>query len=231
MDPETLRASVEHAGLAAVAIGFVAGLGFSFNPVALAAIPVSLAYVTKARSTRTAIVFGAMFIAGMLVTHVLLGLAAAFGGESVQRLIGREWGLVLGPLLIALGFVWAGWIRLPIPALKFSANRATNVWGAFMLGVPFSVAVCPVCTPALVVMLGTVAALGAPVFGATLLLAFAIGRAIPVALGAGLVGWLGERGGLGVGQRVFEIAGGVVLILSGLYMLNAYLILIPALAA
>ena len=231
MDPDTLRASIEHAGLAAVAIGFVAGLGFSFNPVALAAIPVSLAYVTKARSTRTATVFGAMFIAGMLVTHVLLGLAAAFGGESVQRLIGREWGLVLGPLLIALGFVWAGWIRLPIPALRFSAKRAASAWGAFMLGVPFSVAICPVCTPALVVVLGTVATLGTPVFGATLLLAFATGRAIPVALGAGLVGWLGERGGLGVGRRVFEIVGAMVLILSGLYMLNAYLFLIPALAA
>ncbi len=31
-------------------------------------------------------------------------------------------------------------------------------------------------------------------------------------------------------QKSFEIAGGVVLILAGLYMLNAFFILIPALA-
>jgi hypothetical protein len=31
-------------------------------------------------------------------------------------------------------------------------------------------------------------------------------------------------------QRALEIAGGIVLILSGLYMLNAYLLLIPKLA-
>ena len=36
-------------GAAALAVSFVAGLLFSFNPVALAAIPVSMAYVTKAR--------------------------------------------------------------------------------------------------------------------------------------------------------------------------------------
>ncbi len=32
-------------------------------------------------------------------------------------------------------------------------------------------------------------------------------------------------------QRVFEVIGGIALILSGLYMLNAYFFLIPALAA
>ena len=31
-------------------------------------------------------------------------------------------------------------------------------------------------------------------------------------------------------QRAFDVAGGVLLILSGLYMLNAYFLLIPALA-
>lgn len=230
MDPETLRASLEHAGPAALAVGFAAGLAFSFNPVALAAVPVSLAYVTKARDTRLAIAFGVMFVLGMIVTHIILGFIAGLGGEWVQRLIGRAWGLVLGPLLIALGFVWSGWIRVPVPALKFTAKRATSLWGAFALGVPFSVAVCPVCTPALIVLLGAVAALGAPLFGMTLLLAFALGRAIPIALGAWAVGWLEGLKGLSRAQKLFETAGGVVLILTGLYMLNAYFIWIPALA-
>src|SRR6516162_2421607 len=47
MEAEALRSAVEHAGLAAAGIGFLAGLAFGFNPVALASIPVSLAYVTK----------------------------------------------------------------------------------------------------------------------------------------------------------------------------------------
>lgn len=38
MDVELLRQSVEHAGLAAAGVAFLAGLVFSFNPVALASI-------------------------------------------------------------------------------------------------------------------------------------------------------------------------------------------------
>ena len=106
MDTASLQQAVQHAGVAALLVAFLTGFLFSFNPVALAAIPVSLAYVTKARAPRQAMVFGGMFIAGMVLTHVLLGAAAGFGGEGVQSLLGRYWGLVLGPWLILMGLIW-----------------------------------------------------------------------------------------------------------------------------
>lgn len=233
MDLESLRSTLEQASLASLGIGFSAGFLFSFNPVALAAIPVSLAYVTKAHETRRAVLFGAMFIAGMLITHAFMGFAAGFGGHWVQKLVGREWGLVLGPLLIVLGLMWPGWIKinLPLPVIAFRAKRATNGWGAFALGIPFSVAVCPFCTPALVILLGVVAGIGSPLFGATLLLAFALGRAVPIILGAWAMGWLESLKPLRHLQKIFEIIGALLLILSGLYMLNAYFFFIPDLAA
>lgn len=43
MEPEGLRQAAAHAGLAAVGGGFPAGFLFSFNRVAIAWIPVSLA--------------------------------------------------------------------------------------------------------------------------------------------------------------------------------------------
>ena len=230
MDPETLRQTLEQAGAGALWIGFLTGFIFSFNPVALAAIPVSLAYATKTSTSRQAILFGALFVLGMIVTHVALGLAASLGGSGVQRLLGREWGLVLGPLLIALGLIWPGWLRLPLPTLNFRAKPAAGAWGAFALGVPFSVAVCPFCTPALVILLGVAAGIGSVMFGTTLLLAFALGRAIPILIGALAMGWLETLSGLGKFQKYFEIGGGILLILSGLYMLNAYFLVIPALA-
>lgn len=94
-----------------------------------------------------------------------------------------------------------------------------------MLGVPFSVAICPFCTPALLVLLGVAAGIGSPAFGATLLLAFALGRAMPVLLGALAVGWLKNLLGLGKFHAVFEAIGGMVLIVSGLYLLNAHFII------
>ena len=231
MELETLRNTLEQASLASLGVGFMAGFIFSFNPVALAAIPVSLAYVTKAHETKRAVLFGAMFIAGMVLTHLLLGFAAGLGGQWVEKLIGREWGLVLGPLLILLGLMWPGWIKLPFPAIRFRAKRATNGWGAFLLGIPFSVAVCPFCTPALVILLGVATGIGSPLFGATLLLAFALGRAVPIILGAWAMGWLEGLKSLQHSQKIFEIIGALLLILSGIYMLNAYFFFIPDLAA
>ena len=231
MDMETLRSTLEQASLASLGVGFTAGFIFSFNPVALAAIPVSLAYVTKAHETKKAILFGGMFILGLIVTHVLMGFIAGLGGQWVQKLMGREWGLVLGPLLILLGLMWPGWIKLPLPTLTLRAKRATNSWGAFLLGIPFSVAICPFCTPVLIILLGVATGIGSPLFGATLLLAFALGRSVPILLGAWAIGWLESLKSLEHSQHTFEIIGALLLIVSGLYMLNAYFFVIPALAA
>jgi cytochrome c-type biogenesis protein len=230
MDVDSFQQTVQQAGVAARVVGFLAGLFFSFNPVALAAITVSLAYVTKARAPRQALVFGAMFIAGMLLTHVLLGAAAGLGGQGVQSLLGRYWGVVLGPWLILLGLMWPGWVRMPLEGLSVRAKRVSGPWGAFALGVPFAIAICPVCTPALVVLLGVSAGIGSPAWGALLLLAFALGRALPIALGAVAVGWLEQVRSLARWQHAFDVAAGVTLIAMGLYMLNAYFFVVPALA-
>lgn len=231
MDVDALSLAIESTGYAAVGFAFLVGLLFSFNPVAMAAIPVSLAYVTRARQGRTAVAFGAMFILGLVLAHVVLGVAAGLGGQWVQGVLGRQWGLVLGPLLILLGVVWAGWIRVPLPAFGFKAKRATGLWGAFALGVPFAVAVCPGCTPALIVILGVVAGLASPLLGGAMLLAFALGRAVPIALGAAAIGSLEGRPSFVKYLHVFDKVGAVILIAMGLYMLNAYFYVVPALAA
>lgn len=230
MDTDALRLAVEHFGVAAIAASFVAGLVFSVNPVAMAAIPVSLAYVTKARTPRQAFMFGTMFIVGMIVTHILLGFVAGFGGSGIQRLLDRKWGAVIGPILILLGLMWPGWIRLPLPRFAFTAKRPDTSLGAFILGIPFSVAICPVCTPALVILLGVAAGFGSPWAGALLLLAFALGRAVPVAIGAWSIGYLENLRGLSAYRRSFEVIGAVTLIASGLYLMNAYFFWLPGLA-
>lgn len=231
MDIEAVRNTLEQAGPASLAVGLAIGFLFSFNPVALAVIPVSAAYVTKARAPQRAVLLGSMFVLGMVATHALLGLVVGLGGGWIERLIGREWGLVLGPAAIAMGLAWPGWIRLPVPSIPFRAQRTVSAWGAAALGASFSVAICPACTPALVVLLGIAAGVGSPFFGGLLLIAFGAGRAVPVLVGASAMGWLEGRATLWHSQRALEIAGGLVLILSGLYMLNAYFFLVPGLAA
>ena len=230
MDIEQLQAVAQQASLASLAIGFTTGFLFSFNPVALAAIPVSLAYVTKSHEQRLALHYAGAFVVGMLLVHIALGAVAALGGLWVQKLLGRYWGLILGPLLIVLGLAWPGWIKLRVPRIAMRARRATSVWGAAALGAAFAVAVCPICTPTLVVLLGVAAGVGSITFGMLLLLAFAIGRAVPILLGGWAVGALEAMKPLSRYQRAFETVGGVVLVLTGLYMLNAFFLFIPELA-
>ena len=230
MDLVQLEAVAKQASFASLVIGFTTGFLFSFNPVAFAAIPVSLAYVTKSHEQRVAVQYAASFVGGMLLVHLLLGAIAGFGGMWVQQLLGRYWGLVLGPVLVLLGLAWPGWIRIPLPRIALKARRATSMWGAGVLGATFSVAICPFCTPALVILLGVAATMGSPLFGALLLVSFAIGRAIPILLGGWAVGALESLKFLSRHQRAFEVVGGVLLVLAGLYMLNAFFIVIPELA-
>lgn len=230
MDLEQLQTIAEQASFASLLIGFTTGFLFSFNPVALAAIPVSLAYVTRPSEKRVAIHYAGAFVLGMLLIHMLLGAIAGLGGLWVQHVLGRYWGLILGPLLIVLGLAWPGWVRIRLPRIAFHERRATSIWGAGALGAAFSVAVCPFCTPALVVLLGVAASGGSIAFGTLLLLAFALGRSVPILLGGWAMGALEKLRFLARYQRAFEVGGGVVLILAGLYMLNAFFILIPELA-
>ena len=180
MDAQSLQQAVQQVGAAALAISFVAGLFFSVNLVALAAIPVSMAYVTKARSTRQALWFGAVFIAGMVLAHVVLGGAAGLAGLGVQALLGRHWGLVLGPWLLLMGLLWPGWVRLPFKGLPLRARRATTVRGSLALGA---------------------------------------------------LGWIEQQPSLAHYRRGFDVAGGVTLVLMGLYMINAYFFFVRSLAA
>ncbi len=225
-DVETLKAALQQASLAGIGLGFLAGFLFSFNPVSFASIPVVLAYVTKAHEERKAILMGGAFVAGMILTHVVLGVAAALGGDWVKEVMGREWGLFLGPLLILLGLVWPGWVKLRLPWISVRARRVSGIWGAFLLGIPFSVAVCPFCTPALLVTLTASAAIGSVPFGFALLLAFAAGRSIPIMLGAWSMGKLESLRVLSRHQKALEWTAGITLILTGLYLLNEYFFII-----
>lgn len=220
--PHLADIGMEAGGIAGLWAALITGFLFSFNPVSFASLPMVLAYVTRARSMKDALTFGLSFALGMVLTHVVLGTGAALGGYWVENFLGRQWGLLLGPLLILLGLIWPGWIRLPLPWLSMKGERVATAGGAFLLGIPFTVGICPVCSPGLWVGLGASAAIGSPLYGALLMLVFAVGRTLPLVIGACSVGWLESLKPLMGWRQVFEAVGGVTLILVGLYMLNAY---------
>ena len=226
MNIESLQLSLQDPSLTSLSIAFTAGLVFAFNPIVFASIPLVLAYVTKAHDPRRAILYGGAFVVSMLVTHVILGVAAALGGNWAQAVMGRTWVLLLGPVLILLGLMWPGWIKLRIPWWTARGRMVTGVGGAFLLGIPFTLALCPNCTPALLTTIAASAGIGSVTFGATLLLAFGLGRSVPILVGAWGFGWLESVIPLAKYHKMIEAAGGVTLILTGLYLLNEYFLII-----
>lgn len=178
-----------------------------------------------------------MLIIGFLLVHVLMGAIAGFGGLEVKRVIDRFWGVVLGPFLILLGMAWTGWVRIPFLSSAFCKTNPENLiqplslWGAFGLGILFSVAVCPFCALALLILLGFAAGSTSPGYGAVLLLAFALGRAIPVTAGMGAIGGLERFQSLTQYRHAIEVAGGGHSYPDKPFMLNAYFFLTPSLAA
>lgn len=225
MDIQSLQFALQEPSLTSLVIAFAAGFVFAFNPIVFASIPLVLAYVTKAHEPRRAVLLGGAFVAGMLVTHIFLGVAAALGGDWAQKVMGREWGLVLGPVLIFLGLMWPGWIKVRIPWLVARGRKVTGVAGAFLLGVPFTVALCPTCTPALLTAIAASATIGSVPFGGTLLLAFGLGRSVPILVGAWGFGWLESVMPMARYHRIVEMVGGLTLILTGLYLLNEYFLI------
>lgn len=209
-------------GASGLAAALFAGFAFSFTPVSLAAIPAVAAYVTKARAFREALLMGASFAAGMVVTHVVLGILAAASGRWIEQWVGPAWGVVTGPLLIFLGLIWTGLIKVPLPRITLRGRRVATVGGAFALGVPFSVGICPVCSPGLWIGLGASAVVGSVGYGALLMFMFAIGRMTPILLGAVSMGWLESLRPVVRFRRTFEVLGGSTLIVLGLYLLNDY---------
>ncbi len=200
----------------------IMGFLFSFNPVSFITIPVVLAYVTKARTLYDAIKLGGAFILGMIVTHVFLGVAAALGGGFADNLLGRYWYLLLGPLLIILGLIWIDWLKLTIPWFSTKGQRVATIGSAFMLGIPFTVGVCPVCSPGLLVTLSASVAVGSVSYGALLLLMFGIGRTLPVMIGACSMGYLESMKSFSHWHHYLEKLGGISLIVIGFYLLNEY---------
>ena len=58
-------------------------------------------------------------------------------------------------------------------------------------------------------------------------MAFALGRSIPILIGAWSMGWLESLRVVSRHQQAFEVLGALVLIATGVYLLNEYFLWVP----
>ncbi len=197
---------------------FLGGVLTSASPCVLMAVPVAVGYVGgQAATARRAWVLALVFIAGMNVALLALGLMAARLGLLLGTLPG-PWSIAVGTVLIGT----AAWIwrsrtgpGFRLPERVQSGLAGSGAWGGLVLGALIGTVMSPCATPALaaaMVLAGSGSALGAPMWrGAAALLAYGLGHSILLlAAGAlpsvanGLVGRFSRMQAWLPGRRTFS---------------------------
>jgi cytochrome c-type biogenesis protein len=187
-----------------LAIGSALWLGIltSISPCPLATNIAAVSYVGRhVGSPRAALLTGLSYTVGRTLTYLVLGAASVWSLMSVVAVSAFLQGSLhrlLGPLLIVLGLVLLGLLRLHLPGIGVSPGLQRRVdrwgvWGALVLGLVFALSFCPLSAA---LFFGALVPLAADHASPTLLPAvYGVGTALPVVgfalLLASGAAWLG----------------------------------------
>jgi cytochrome c biogenesis protein CcdA len=198
-------------GPAMLVLVFLGGVLSSASPCVLAAVPLVVAMVGGAGTSRArAATLTVAFAAGLAVCFTALGAVAALSGRLLGDVgLGAAWPLILAAVLAAMGLHLAGVLHLPTPRLDAARFGRAGIAGAVALGALTGTLSSPCATPILVVILSLVAFEQKVLWGTTLLLAYSAGHVV-LLLAAGLAtgfvaAFVGSRAAVWAGrvQRAF----------------------------
>jgi cytochrome c-type biogenesis protein len=202
------------AGWRLYAVAFVGGLIASISPCILGMLPLNLSYIgaSKLRSATAALRVAVMFVLGVIVVNVVLGLVSSlFFALFVEYRAPVNIGV--GVMTVLMGLWMAGFVQLPIPQI---VTRTPAGAGSFMVGLGFALVATPCASPILVFILGAVSLAASPVRAVIAMTFYAIGYTLVLflaSLSAGIA--VASRGVLAHSQLVSRIAA-VTLVVIGI---------------
>ena len=207
----------------AFAAVFLGGLLTSVGPCNVAMVPLIVAYVSRSRdlSRGRSFAISLTFAVGLAMTFMWLGIVAAVLGGLIGGASRIFFYIAAGVCLVA-GLSMLGVIHLPLPDW-FAGLRervgAKGIPGAFILGLLSGLVASQCATPVLAAVLAYVMTQEAAlVYGAALLLVYALGRGVPVVLAGTFTGALKRIRSIGRWTSRMEKAAGVIVIAVGLYL-------------
>lgn len=166
--------------LALIAVGgLIAGVSPSGLTAALAVL--GQLQLTDDRPNRNhGVAIASTFSLGMVTALGALGVLAAWAGRIVVGFGLAKW---LPLLTLLMGLNMLGIIRWRwFQSLKGIGSAPSGPAGAFWMGLPFGIATSPCALPVLVTVITVAAAKGRAVFALVGLVAFGLGRSVPVLL-------------------------------------------------
>jgi len=129
------------------------GILTAISPCPLAANIAAIAFLSK-KTTQPKLVFwtGASYIAGRMVSYAVLGFiitSSLLGVPILANFLQKYMNRALGPILFVTGLFLLNVFRLNLPGLSVSEENQKKLagggmGGAFVLGLIFALAFCPV---------------------------------------------------------------------------------------
>ena len=171
----------------AIPIAMLAGLVSFFSPCVVPLLPGYLAYasglgaaeVIEGNEHRRRMLAGAsLFVLGMAVLYVISGAVVGAAGEALLR-YSAAISRVLGVIIIILGLIFAGVLRIGQRDLRITRVPAVGVAAAPLLGAVFALSWTPCIGPTLGVVLNLALNEATAVRGMVLMFVFALGLGLP----------------------------------------------------
>jgi cytochrome c-type biogenesis protein len=187
---EQLFTNLSHAveGSAAIALGasFIWGiLSIILSPCHLASIPLIVGFISGQGRVSTARASGiaTLFAVGILVTIAVIGVITAAAGRMMGD-IGRWGNYFVAAIFFAVGLYLLGVIPMPWSGPGQVNMKRKGLLAAFVLGLVFGIALGPCTFAYMAPMLGVTFNLAktAPMYGASLLLAYGVGHCSVIVL-------------------------------------------------
>lgn len=215
---------------------FVAGIFSFFSPCLVPLLPVYISifagdqnnknhekYIKKLGVININLIVIAktlVFVAGISTSFIILG----FGAGSLGTVINSSWFITLcGVVVIVLGIHQTGLVHFKLlDREKRVVIKGNNgILGIFLLGFSFSFGWTPCIGPILAAVLGISASGGQALYGVWLMLIYSLGLMIPFLIIAIFSdGLLRHVKKLNVHLEKIKIAGGIIIILMGILLMN-----------
>jgi cytochrome c-type biogenesis protein len=215
--------ALQTASLAGFLLVFLGGVITSLGPCNVATIPLIVGYVGGSHdlSRGRAFVLSLSFAVGLAITFMLLGVVAALVGGLIGG-TSRVWFYVVAGVCVIIGLQMLGVIHVPLPTW-FGGLRERiglkGVPGALALGLVSGLVASQCATPVLAAILTYVMAEGALLYGAVLLLVYALGRGVPVVLAGTFTGAVKRLQAMGRWSTLIERVSGMIMLGVGLYFI------------
>ena len=155
------------------AFALAGGIVGSISPCILSMLPVNLSFIgaAGARTREAAIRLATLFVAGVALVNLVLGLATSlFFAIFIEYR--AEVNIAVGAFTVLAALWMAGIVRLPVPQF---VKVIPAQFGPLPVGMAFALATSPCSSPVLFAVLTTAAQRGNPLASAGAMTAYSIG--------------------------------------------------------